>query len=685
MREQDLQTLEFDKVLSVLATCALSSVGREACLALRPETTPDTVAAHTERAWQFFCLLGRTATFPLRSFPDIRPALRQAVHEGAMLEGQKLLEILDVVELSRTLGIVLLRATEGYDQLADLPSRLLSFPLLEATLRRCLTENGQLADEASPELTALRRRLRSLREEIEQRLQHLLRAPEMREVIADRYITMRNNRFVIPVRTSRRSRAPGIVQDRSGSGETVFLEPLFAVELNNRLLLTKKEEEAEERRVLLWLTGLVRDEEPRLESVFVALTEIDVLYAKALLARKHQCSKPRFGGAALRLPAARHPLLLASNKPVVPVDLLIPEGKNGLIITGPNTGGKTVALKTLGLLCLMAQSGLLIPAAEDNRLPIFHGVFADIGDPQSLEQSLSTFSAHIQNLVEIMQTLSAPALVLFDEPGGGTDPIEGGALACGILTHLKTCGVLVAAATHLAPVKLFALADGSYQVAAVEFDLDTLTPRYRLHYDVIGQSLGLSMARRLGVPETACAAAEAALPQDARLLAQAITKLEETRAALEHERTLAAAEREQVEALRARQQALVTELERKQQALQEKLTEAEAFVRRLRQHERRQSIADRRHQLGVTSTEGHDAKDALPRSADQRENVSSARPQPSPPVFPEHPSPLQVGEQVQTQDGQICGELVAVHGGRARIRHGGVTFDVAITQVRKAP
>jgi dsDNA-specific endonuclease/ATPase MutS2 len=363
--------------------------------------------------------------------------------------------------------------------------------------------------------------------------------------------------------------------------------------------------------------------------------EIDVLYAKALLARKHQCSKPRFGAAALRLPAARHPLLLASNKPVVPVDLLIPEGKNGLIITGPNTGGKTVALKTVGLLCLMAQSGLLLPVAEDNCLPIFQGVFADIGDPQSLEQNLSTFSAHMQNLVEITQTLAAPALVLFDEPGGGTDPIEGGALACGILTYLKTCGVLVAAATHLAPVKLFALADGSYQVAAVEFDLDTLTPRYRLHYDVIGQSLGLSIARRLGLPEAACVAAEAALPQDARLLTQAITKLEKTRTALEHERTRAAAEREHVEALRVRQQASVTEFERKQQALREKLTEAEMLVRRLRQHERYQSIADRRHQSGVTSMEWRDIEDTLGRSADQQENATRARLEASLPVSSE--------------------------------------------------
>ncbi|TMA51738.1 MAG: endonuclease MutS2, partial [Deltaproteobacteria bacterium] len=261
--------------------------------------------------------------------------------------------------------------------------------------------------------------------------------------------------------------------------------------------------------MFLWLTDLVRGEVSGLESAFAALTEVDVLHAKVQLARKHRCSKPHFGGVEVRLRTARHPLLLATGKPVVPIDLLIPAGKSGLIITGPNTGGKTAALKTLGLLCLMAQSGLLVPVAEESCLPLFHGIFADIGDAQSLEQSLSTFSAHVRNVTEILSDLVAPALVLFDEPGGGTDPVEGGALACGLLTYLKERGVHVAASTHLTPVKLFALADGAYQVAAVEFDLDTLTPHYRLRYDTVGQSLGLPMARRLGLPEEVCTAAEA--------------------------------------------------------------------------------------------------------------------------------------------------------------------------------
>ena len=254
---------------------------------------------------------------------------------------------------------------------------------------------------------------------------------------------------------------------------------------------------------------------------------------------------------------------MAADKPVVPIDLILPEAKCGLIITGPNTGGKTVALKTLGLMCLMAQTGLLIPVDEANEIPIFRSVFADIGDAQSLEHSLSTFSAHITNVSDILATLSEPALVLFDEPGGGTDPLEGGALACGLLTFLKERNVSLAISTHLSPVKLFAMADGGYQITAVAFDLETLKPRYQLQYDVMGQSLGLPIARRLGLPEEVCVAAEATLSDEARQFSDALARLEESYVRLERERTQVSAEREQAAALRIRQQDLLVEAEEK--------------------------------------------------------------------------------------------------------------------------
>jgi DNA mismatch repair protein MutS2 len=678
MRERDLQALEFDKVLHLLADRAVSDAGREACLALRPQTIPLQVETESERAWQFFRLLEEQLTLPLRGFPDIRSSLQWAAHVGAALEGLKLLEILQVIALSRALSTFFRRQAAGYDQLSDLPGQLLSFPDLEDTLRRCLDDSGQLKDEASPELRALRRRLRMLSEEIERRLHDLLRSSQAKDIVTDQYITIRNNRFVIPVRANFHTRLQGIVQDRSGSGETLFIEPLFAVELNNRLLLTRKEEEAEEHRLFLWLTDLVREELPRLESAFAALVTVDVLYAKAGLARKQRGTKPRLGGTAVQLRTARHPLLLATGKPVVPVDLLIPAGKSGLIITGPNTGGKTAALKTLGLLCVMAQSGLLIPAQEESCLPIFSGIFADIGDAQSLEQSLSTFSAHIRNVAEILQELTAPALVLFDEPGGGTDPLEGGALACGLLVQLKERGIHVAASTHLTPVKLFALADGDYQVAAVDFDLDTLTPHYRLHYDTVGQSLGLPMARRLGLPEEVCAAAEATLSGEARQLSAALAQSQETRATLERERALAATEREEATVLRNRQQALLAETEERRRRLwQEELAEAKLLLRRTRE-EGREILAHLR-------AARPQARQELAQFLHAQQEIITAKEHEIRPPLVEDTKPPQLGDEVELREGRIRGELVTVQGDRARVRSGGLTFEVALSQVRKAP
>ena len=684
MREKDLHALEFPTVLQLLVECAVSASGREACAAIRPATDPDRIEKNSERTWQFFRLLEEQLSLPLREFPDIRPALQAASHAGAVLEGPRLLEIQTTLAVSRQLAQFFRRHTEHAPLLADLPARLPLLPALENTLRRCLDDSGSLKDEASPALRTLRRSVRTLRDEIERRLRDQLRSSQLKDVIADQYITIRNNRFVIPVRANFHSRLQGIVQDRSGSGETVFIEPLFAVALNNRLTLAGKEVEAEEHRLLVWLTGLVGQELPQLEGLFSTLTEVDVLHAKVVLARKQGGSKPRFGGTTFRLNKARHPLLLASGQPVVPVDLCIPQDKLGLIITGPNTGGKTAALKTLGLLCLMAHSGLLIPAEEESQLPFLRGVFSDIGDEQSLEHSLSTFSAHIKNVSEILQDALPPALIVFDEPGGGTDPIEGGALACGLLSHLKERGIFVAASTHLTPLKLFALADGDYQVAAVNFDLETLTPRYALDYDTVGQSLGLPMARRLGLSEDVCRAAEASLSLEARQLSEAMTKLETAQAALDKERSRVAGEWKKAEALRKKRQTLVAEAEENRHRIwQDELAEAKTLVRNLRE-EGRALVANLRRRVASPQAERHKAQRGLSQFLHEQRSAIASKEHALRPAASDRLIPPQVGDQVEAQNGKIRGELVALSGQRARIRSGGFTFEMALNKVRKA-
>ena len=683
MRERDLLALEFDKVLQLVASYALSAAGHEACLALQPQIAEPVVKEDSERTWQCFRLLEERLHLPIRPFPDIRPTFEWVDHGGAALEGLQLLDILEVVTLSRTLGTFFRREAAGKDLLKGYAVRLPSFPDLEATLRRCLDENGKLKDEASPTLRSLRRQIRTVRDDIEQRLQHTLRSSQAKDVITDHYVTIRNNRFVIPVRPNFQTRLPGIVQDRSGTGETVFVEPLFAVELNNRLLLAQKEVTAEEHRLFVWLTDLVREELDQLALAFTTLTEIDVLHAKVTFAGKYGATKPRFG-ATIQLQSAQHPLLMAADKPVVPIDLILPEAKCGLIITGPNTGGKTVALKTLGLMCLMAQTGLLIPVDEANEIPIFRSVFADIGDAQSLEHSLSTFSAHITNLSDILATLSEPALVLFDEPGGGTDPAEGGALACGLLTFFKDRNVSLAISTHLSPVKLFAMADGSYQIAAVAFDLETLKPQYQLQYDVMGQSLGLPMARRLGLPEEVCAAAEAMLSVETRQFSEALARLEESYVSLQHERIQVSAERERATALRIRQQHLLVEAEEKRrQVWQEEVSEAKLLVRRLRE-EGREVLAQLRKNLRAPHISPGRARSELSQFLHEQENVIQEKER----TFRTDPvsdAPLpQIGDEVEIRNGRIQGTLLTLNGTKARIRRGGMTFEVPVAQIRRS-
>ena len=687
MRERDLLALEFDKVLQLLADCALSSAGQEACLALRPQIAEPFVKEDSERTWQCFRVVEERLSLPLGSFPDIRPTFEWADHGGAALEGQKLLDILAVVTRSRLLATFFRRDAAGFDRLRGYAGRLPALPDLEAALQRCLDENGTLKDAASPALRSLRRQVHSLGEDIEQRLQRTLRSSEAKDVVTDQFITIRNNRFVIPVRPNFQARLAGIVQDRSGSGETVFIEPLFAVELNNRLLLAHKEVAAEEHRILLWLTALVREHLDQLKQAFATLTEIDVLHAKVVFAQKYGATKPHFG-SAIQLRSAKHPLLLASDKPVVPIDLLLPNNKRGLIITGPNTGGKTVALKTLGLICLMAQTGFLIPTDEANELPVFRGVFADIGDAQSLEQSLSTFSAHITNVSEILAALSEPALVLFDEPGGGTDPAEGGALANGLLTFLKERHVALAIATHLSPVKLFTLVDGSYQIAAVAFDLDTLQPQYQLQYDVMGQSLGLPMARRLGLPEEVCRAAEATLSAEARQFSEALARLEAASVTLERERTQLQAEREQATALRMRGQRLLAEAEEKRrQVWQDEVREAKLLVRRVRE-EGREVIAQLRKNLQTPQVSPGSVRRDLAQFLHEQEKGLKAKEQIFRTERVSDMPPPQIGDEVEIRKGKIQGTLLTINGTKARIRRGGMTFEVPTAQIapmRAAP
>lgn len=673
MRSRDLAALQFDAVRQRLSDFARSPGGKEACRALAPTDARDSAERELDRTWSCFRLVEQYGPVPFGEFPDIRAAARAAAREGAVLDGKSLVEIRTVLEAAQATRAFLKKYAAALGPLADLPDRLVPLSGLHAVLSRALDETGAVTDGASDELTEVRRTMRQLRDQLTRRLDRLLERPTMADLIADRYVTVRNNRFVVPIKTAAAGQFAGVVQDRSVSGETMFIEPLFAVELNNRLLMAAKEEEALVRRILADLTALVRAEHEPLLATFAALVEVDTLAARAAFAQRYRCVQPQFGDEVV-LRQSRHPLLLFGEREVVPIDILLPRGKRVLVITGPNTGGKTVALKTFGLLALMAQSGMLIPAAEGSRLPCFAAIYADVGDEQSIERNLSTFSAHLANVAEVLETDDRPALVLLDEPGVGTDPEEGAALGIAMIRALEAKDALVVLSTHYAPIKVFALTRETCATAAVDFDPETMQPAYRLVYHSIGESLAFPIARRLGFPPSVLHLAEAARSEQAKALATAMGRLEESRRHYEERLAEADARAQQTVEKEREVDRLLQELrEKRQRRWSDELKAAREFVREVREQGR---------ELLAAIERGAADRRALRRFVDQQEAAIGQHEQATV-QQPAPTGPPQIGDEVELGDKGLRGRLLSLAGDRAWIQRGGMRFEVPAAQLRR--
>jgi len=676
MRERDLKALEFDKVIALVRGFAASEPGRRALDALRPSGDPATVRDRLRATAEMLDLRSRSGAVPIDEFDDQRPHLLGAAPEGAVLNGASLVRIRDFVIAARTAEAFLRSRVETRPRLAAIVHNLVAPKELADAMLRALADDGGLLDDASPELKRLRTRLRDERLELETRLARSLTAAGMEPIVSDHIVTVRNRRFVLPLKLNYAERLEGIVQDRSVSGETLFVEPIWAVELNNRLMMLEREAEAEEYRLLMRLTAMVRGYLAELEMTYEALVELDALNARAIFAERFGGAEPEIAAdGGIEFTAARHPLLAAAGREVVPIDLRIAPGQHGIVISGPNTGGKTVALKTLGLFALMAQAGLLPPIAPGGRIAVFRGVFADIGDEQSIAASLSSFAAHIANLSEIIGALDPPALVILDEPGGGTDPVEGAALAIALMDYLAARDCLVAVATHSTAVKLHAYSRAGFDAAAVDFDAERLAPLYRLKPHTIGQSYGLAIARRLGLPAAIVDSAEAALPAGSAELAEALRRLEEERARL-HERNerLAARERE------------LAESESRARDAAERMRASERRERDRIRAEGAEVIADLRRQGSAILAEikaGAKTRRDLGRAiVAAAEKIETLAPAPTVPGGLADEGPLKVGDQVEL--GEIRGELLALDDHRAIIGRGGLRIEVARERLRRA-
>ncbi len=501
-----LATLEFEKILARLARHTSFSASRALALALRPSPDYAEVVRRQRITAEARRLLEMQPNFTLGGAHDVRPQARKAALAG-VLEPAELLDIQATLSLAVSLRNTIQRLGINLPLLTALAEGLADLSPLAAEISRCINPRSELTDAASPMLSELRRETRLAHDRLTAKLQRILSSSTGRHAAQEPIVTLRDGRYVIPVKAELRGQLPGIVHDVSSSGATVFLEPLDAVELGNTWRELQLEEQREVERILRALSAQVGQAAADIETTVETVAELDLALAKAKLGEALACNELPYlsddqpwlahGPAELRLVNARHPLLTGE---VVPISIWVGDAYSIVLITGPNTGGKTVALKTVGLLTLMAQAGLPIPADLGSRIPVFDSVHADIGDEQSIEQSLSTFSSHVGNIIRILAKAEPNSLVLLDELGAGTDPSEGTALAQAILHHLLDVGATTVATTHHGQLKLFAHVTPGIVNASVEFDLETLAPTYRLTIGLPGQSNALAIADRLGMP-----------------------------------------------------------------------------------------------------------------------------------------------------------------------------------------
>ena len=570
MQPSALRTLEFDRIVETVSGFALTPMGAERLAVLEPSTDAQKVAQLLSATTETLRFVTSHGLFPLRASSDLPQVLAALAVEGRALEPLRLLALaafLDSVDESRA---AIRRAPGSFPILEAASSAAASFKVETGHTREKIEPSGDVVDDASPTLKGIRERLRKQRTRLRSTLESYLRGKETSKYLQDQVVTERNGRYVLVVKTEQRGAIPGIVHGASTSGASLFLEPLSTVEINNDIVALEEQEAEEVRRILLALTDAFRARASDMHRTIEAATDLDILQGRARFSESIDGIEPALSSdGAFELQAARHPLV----KNAVPVTIKVIPPATVLLVTGPNTGGKTVALKTAGLLAMMAQSGLRIPAADGSRLPVFRSVFADIGDEQSIEASLSTFSAHIANIATMDRALAAPALVLLDEVGSGTDPIEGGALGVAIVDHFRSRGATVIATSHYDALKTYASTTEGVACAAFGFDAETFAPTYQLVYGTPGRSLALEIAGRLGLNPSVVSAARENLSAREAQLAEHLAKIDRDMRALEHEHRLATKERETLHQAEARMHQREDALRQREETFRKRLNE----------------------------------------------------------------------------------------------------------------
>ncbi len=683
MNPHALQVLEYDKIRERVARHCSFSASKERAAAMLPSDDLRTVQEWMDQTQEAFTLLAQEADIHFGGVEDVRPLAVKAERGGILLPGE-LLEIRNTLIRARILHRTFARMQRSFPRLADIALTMEPCDHVIGEIGRCINERGEVVDGASEALARIRKELRTAQERLLSTLDRLVHSPDIRPYLQEPIVTQRQGRYVIPVRAEHKGHVAGIVHDQSASGATFFIEPLRVVEQNNAVRELELEEEKEIRRILAELSQLIGEESIYIVRNVQALAHLDFIFARARYAVELDATVPQMvpfrahppriptgqvdeegqerylehPGSVLDLRQARHPLLDPAT--VVPIDVHIGDDFYILVITGPNTGGKTVTLKTVGLLALMAQSGLMLPVDEGSRLSVFDGVYADIGDEQSIEQSLSTFSSHMTHIIQILEEADPRSLVLLDELGAGTDPEEGSALAIALLENLRDRGITTFATTHYSDLKLYAHNTPGVRNASVEFDVETLSPTYRLTIGLPGRSNALTIARRLGLNPVIIEHAERIVRPEAlevdRLLDDLRRIRQESERALDEARTRE--RRAQVLEADLRYQLARIEEARRQviaetrSVLQEELEEARREIARIRrQLERgapfgdihRQFLAEAERLLAQRSQEAQDRVE--PEVAVPQEDERLA-------------GPIRVGDRVFVPSLQTTGQVL---------------------------
>jgi DNA mismatch repair protein MutS2 len=658
-------------------------MGRDLVHSRAPLSDPQAIRAALAATGQARLALGAVGSPPWEHVPDVRASLGEARAPGAVLDGGELVAFVPLLDAAARLRAYGRSALLVAPDIAAALLRLPALTELRAELRRALDDDGTVTDAASPALRRIRQRLRDGRRDVVRRLESYFQAPGADGLFQERYVTVRHGRYVLPVLASAKGRVRGIVHDRSQSGATLFIEPEAVVEDNNELVQAGREEEAEILKVLGALTDAVRQVAPALEELIDGLAELDLVFARAELADRMDAVEPVVDGSrTVAIEGARHPLLIAQGwdapadrpaRPVVPIDIHLDAARPLLVITGPNAGGKTVALKTLGLLALMAQAGCHLPARAGCRLPAFGRLFAVVGDEQSVAENLSTFSAVVRQLRMVLDGADDRSLVLLDELGAGTDPDDGAALARAVLEELAARGALCVASTHLDPLKGFAASFPMARNASVEFDAARLEPTFRLVYDRPGQSYGLAIAARLGLPGPLIERARECRSSQSQALQELLARLD-ARDREDAERAEVVGQREaEAASLLARARA---ELESAQARAAETLARARADSERLLGDVRR-AVNEEWERLRRADK----SRAALEQSRRRLRDVART----AAPVDAESPAggrPAGAGDRVEVAHLGLRGEVLTVDGATATVRAGTVTVKVPVQGLR---